>query len=91
MQYKTITLGLMEEYPVLYERLRASRTMLSALDRYAQTLKTRHEAWMTELSQARPGSAMVQLSSEALELALEELQQDFESESLPSGERQEQS
>jgi hypothetical protein len=90
MQYKTITLGLIEEYPILYERLRASRTMLTALDRYAQTLKTRHQAWMTELRQVRPGSAESQLSSEALELALEELKQDFASESLPSAEHPEQ-
>jgi hypothetical protein len=88
MQYKAITLGVMGEYPILYERLRESRTMPAALDRYAQTLKTRHEAWMSELRQLRPGSTESQLSSEALELAVEELKQDFESESLPSEDQQ---
>jgi hypothetical protein len=40
----------------------------------AGELKVSHEAWMDRLSRARPESDPSQVSSEALELALEQLQ-----------------
>ena len=44
------------------------------MEHYAKELKTSHQAWMELLSQMRPGSHSSQLSSEALEIALKELQ-----------------
>ncbi len=75
MHYKTIVLGLMEEhYPALYEKLRKERSLLKALDLYGADLKTRHDYWMDRLSVKKPESDAVQIASEALELALQDLQ-----------------
>jgi hypothetical protein len=73
-QYKTIALELIqEEYPALHERLRASRSLLQAVNGYARDLKTSHEAWKDRLAEAKPGSDPSQTASEALELAIEDL------------------
>lgn len=78
--YKTIILELLEEqYPALHTQLRASRTLLPAVNDYATVLRTAHLNWMDELGQANPGLGQAQLSSEALELALTDLR-----EALPS-------
>ncbi len=74
MQYKTITLELIRENPELYERLRSSKRLLTAMDAYATDLKDSHEAWKERLDQAHPGSDPRQISSEAMELAVKELQ-----------------
>jgi hypothetical protein len=71
--YKTIALELIREQPELYERLRSSRTLLSTMDAYATDLKASHEAWMDDLRQAKPQSDPSQISSEAMELAVQEL------------------
>lgn len=80
MHYKTIVLGLLQDRPGLHRSLQASGMLLSTLDRHASELKASHEAWMGRLSQARPGNDPVQIASEALEIALEELGR-----RLPSG------
>ena len=43
------------------------------LETYAMALKTRHEAWKEELSHRKPGSHPSRITSEALELAIEEI------------------
>jgi hypothetical protein len=43
------------------------------MERYATELKANHQAWQDQLAQARPDSAPEQITSEALELALQEL------------------
>jgi hypothetical protein len=73
MQYKSLTLGLLQQHPDLYRRLVSSRKLLPELERYATELRDRHEAWKERLSQARPGSDQGQISGEALELALADL------------------
>ncbi len=73
MQYKTIVLQLLEDRPELHEQLRSSRQLLSTLERLAKELKTSHEGWKDQISQARPGSEPSQIASEALEIALQEL------------------
>src|SRR5271169_997368 len=78
MRYKTICLELIKERPQLHEQLRANRTLLLALDDYAIGLKASHEQWLTRFSEVNPHKDRSQLSSEALETAIEELQ-----ESLP--------
>lgn len=80
MQYKTIILQLLQQRQEIHDQLRSQRMLLPTLERYASQLKTRHEAWKDRLSQEKPGSDASQIASEALEIALKELE-----DSLPSG------
>ncbi len=81
MHYKTIVLELLQDqYPSLHEQLCRERRLPMALDDYASTLKTAHLAWMEEILRASPESDKTQVSSEALELAIEHLQGDLPSE-----------
>ena len=80
MQYKTIILQLLEQHPEIHDQLKRHRQMLPTMERYARELKTRHEAWKDRLFQEMPGSDESQIASEALELALKELE-----DRLPSG------
>lgn len=73
MQYKTIVLELISQNPELHERLRASKTLLSTVDRYALLLKTNHQAWM-ERCKSRPEIDSFHLASEAMEIALQEFE-----------------
>jgi hypothetical protein len=72
MMYKTICLGLLEQRPELYDRLRKRRTLLPTLNRLSGELKARHQAWKQELA-IRPGSDS-QIADEAMELAVKELE-----------------
>ena len=74
MMYKTITLELIQDMPALYEALRGSKRLLTALDAYATDLRDYHLAWMERLSEAKPASDPRQVSSEAMELAVANLQ-----------------
>ena len=82
MQYKTITLSLLEAETALYDRLKASRTALEALEKYALELKGLHEARMEQLRHSRRGGSPEQMKSEALELAIEDLRLRLNAESL---------
>ena len=75
MQYKTIVLELLQQQTELHEQLRITRRLLPTLETYARELKTSHEAWKETLSQAKPGSNPSQISSEAMELALKDLEE----------------
>jgi len=83
MQYKTIVLELLQQRPEMREELRSQRKMMQALDHYSGQLKTSHEAWKEHLSQARPNSDPSQIASEALEIALKELEAALPSETPP--------
>jgi hypothetical protein len=74
MLYKTIILELLQDRPRTHERLRKDRMLLPAVELYAEGLKASHEAWKNLLSWTRPGSDPGQLASEALEMALQELE-----------------
>ena len=74
MLYKTIVLELLQQRKELYEAHRSERMLLSTLETYSKELKIHHEAWKETLSLAKPGSDPSQISSEALELALKELE-----------------
>ena len=74
MQYKTIILELLEQRPQMHEQLRKERKLLTTLEFYAKELKESHEAWKETLGQQRPGSDQSQIASEAMELALKELE-----------------
>jgi hypothetical protein len=77
MQYKTIVLGLLEAQPTK----RSGQEMLLDLDRYAHMLRDGHKSWITTLSEKRPDSNTEQIASEALELAIADLQDCLASES----------
>jgi hypothetical protein len=83
MQYKTIALELLEQRPELHEQLRRQRKLLVAMEFYASELKALHEAWKKQLLERRPDSDESQIATEALELALQELQGCLESASPP--------
>lgn len=74
MQYKTIALELLQQRTELHEHLRLTRRLLPTMETCALQLKQSHEAWMATLAQSHPGSDPSQVSSEALELALKELE-----------------
>ena len=84
MQYKTIILELLQQRPRMYNQLRKSRKLLLMVDRYARELKASHQACKDYLSQARPGSSPSQIASEALEIALKEIEDRLPSESPPN-------
>jgi len=74
MQYKTICLQMIQERPKMYDQLLSNRILLPALERYAMQLRTSHETWKSQLFQARPHSDPSLIASEALEIALKELE-----------------
>lgn len=73
MQYKTIVLELLKARPRIHKKLCRRQMLLPTLERYAEELKTRHEAWKDHLSWAMPARNESQIASEALEIALDEL------------------
>jgi hypothetical protein len=85
MQYKTIILELIQQRPQMHEKLRKERKLLPALEFYAKELKTRHEAWKEDLSGLRPGSDQSQIESEAMEMALKDMEDHLPSESPQDG------
>jgi hypothetical protein len=80
MQYKTIVHQLLLARTELHEQLRLTRRLKPTLETCARELKASHEAWKERLSLARPGSEPNQIATEALEMALQELE-----DRLPSG------
>jgi hypothetical protein len=77
MHYKTIVLELLKEHRETYNELRRKRTLLPTIDRLARDLASSHERWKTHLSQTKPESHPTQIASEALELALKDLERFF--------------
>ena len=74
MPYKTICLEILRQRLELYERLRSRRMLLPALEQYALELKASYEAWKAQLRRVNPRSNDIQIASEAMELAVEELE-----------------
>lgn len=74
MQYKTIVLELLKQQAEFYDLLRITRRLLPTLEVCAQQLKDNHESWKETLSQVKPDSDPSQINSQALELALKELE-----------------
>jgi hypothetical protein len=81
--YKTICQQLLEDRPAMHERLKQGKTLLTTVNRLAGELRTTHLALADQLMQANPGSDPSQISSEAMELALKELEAGLPSESPP--------
>jgi hypothetical protein len=74
MQYKTIIHEMLQQRPQLHSQLRKDRKLLPAMEIYARELKTSHQGWKEVLMGLRPGSDPTQIASEALEIALKELE-----------------
>lgn len=72
--YKTIVLQLLEQRPELHEQLRRNRILLQILEACSMELKKNHETWKEALARKKPESDPIQTASEALELALKELE-----------------
>ena len=83
MQYKTIVLELLQQRPQIHDQLRKDRKLLPTVEMYARELKTSHEAWKETLSQTKPESDQSQIASEAMEMALKELEDRLPSEPHP--------
>jgi hypothetical protein len=74
MKYKTMALELLRERTELYEQLRLTHKLLPTLETWATELKASHQNWKQALAEAKPGSEPSQIASEALEMALKELE-----------------
>ena len=74
MQYKTIVLELLKQRTKLHEQLRLTRRLLPTMETLARDLRESHESWKESLSQSQPGSEPSQISSEAMELALKDME-----------------
>jgi hypothetical protein len=74
MQYKTIVLELLQQRQEMHDQLRRERKLLTTMEQFARELKTSHEAWMETLSRQNPGTSQEQIASEALEMALRDLE-----------------
>ena len=85
MLYKTMILELLRERPAIHDQLRSQRMLLPTLERLAIQLRTSHLTWKDLLSQAKPGSSESQIASEALEMALKELEDRLPSASPQNG------
>jgi hypothetical protein len=58
MLYKTIVLELIQSHPVLHNRLRLSRKLMTEMERYASDLRTSHQ----EYSQSHPQDTALELA-----------------------------
>ncbi len=88
MQYKTMALELLKEKTELYEELRLTHRLLPTLETLGTELKASHKKWEQVLAVAKPGSEASQLASEALEMALKELEDRLASVSPPEEQEQ---
>jgi hypothetical protein len=74
MQYKTIVHELLQQQTELHEQLRLTRRLLPTIEAQAWALKARHDHWKETLFKTTPGSHPNQIASEALEMAVKELE-----------------
>jgi len=74
MLYKTIVLELLQLEEEIYSILLRHRTLMPTLDRYAMELKNIHDTWINRLTRQSPAGDPTLLSSEALELAIRDVQ-----------------
>ena len=83
MQYKTIMFHMLEQQAQRQGPHQASPMRITTLDHYSGELRASHQAWMTSLSRSRPGSDQAQIASEALELAIQELEERLQADFPP--------
>ncbi len=86
MHYKTIVLELLQQDPALYSELQRRKTLLQTVEEHAMALRDMHLSWKGQLAQKQPGSDPSQISSAALELALQQLRAALPLASAPTAE-----
>ncbi|MCZ2341335.1 MAG: hypothetical protein LC104_06005 [Bacteroidales bacterium] len=74
MQYKTIIMEMLAFRTQIQDQLPMDENPLETLDRLALELKTLHEMYKEQLAPSRADSHPVLISSEALEMALKDLE-----------------
>lgn len=74
MQYKSITLELLESHPDLAGRLKAENLFTEALEICSTDLRTRSLELTDQLAQSHPYQGREELSYQAFEIALRELE-----------------
>ena len=74
MHYMSIVLELLEQRTALHEQLRLSGTLLPTLEAFAQDLREHHFELTEQMEKASPQSDPMQIASEALEIAVKELE-----------------
>ena len=84
MLYKTIILQMLEDRPAIYSQLKAERKSLATIEALAQELKANQQAILTDLQQASPLTDEQQLASQAMELALADLEAALDNRSSPN-------
>ena len=77
MQYKTIVLQLLEQRPNYYTQLTSQRKALETLNTLAQELKDNHEMLQTEFLESNPAISLELIASQALELAVQNLERNL--------------
>jgi len=86
VNYKTITLEMIEQNQPLYNHLRRCRTLLTTMEQAAVELRTSHREWISRLKISGATGTAEQLSADAMELALAELKERLQPESVtPDG------
>lgn len=73
MPYKTIIHELLEQRPMLCDRLQQERQFLSVLETLAMELRTRHETWKQILA-TNQNIDPSQIPSAAMEMAVKEIE-----------------
>lgn len=86
MQYKTMVLELLQQRPRIHDRLRQQRMLLPMMEFYARELKDLHEGWTQHLAETNPDTGEGQIASQALEMALQELEGSLPGDSSPQDE-----
>ena len=75
MKYQTIILELIQQNQPMHDQLRKERRLLATVEQAALELKASHQAWQERLAQSQPNEAAAQLSSQAFEMALKEMEE----------------
>lgn len=73
MQYQTIVLGILQDRPLLQNELVANNSLSSTTEKLATQLRDNHLLILGQLQQAEPNQSPIQLSSEAMEIAVNQL------------------
>ena len=73
MQYQTIVLELIQDRPLLQNKLITSNSLLSTTEQLAAELRENHLQILSQLQQAEPNQSSIQHRSEAMEIAVNQL------------------
>ena len=84
MLYKTIILQMLEDRPAIYNRLKAERKSLATIEALASELKANQRVILADLKQANPRMDEQQLASQAMEMALADLESALDANTSPS-------